>query len=46
MEDVFGRIQVKGTIEESVTNSDQLLNIIERGAAQRRTEGTAKNATS
>ncbi|KAJ3412363.1 hypothetical protein HDV05_000837 [Chytridiales sp. JEL 0842] len=46
LEDVFGRIQVKGAIEETVTHSEQLLALIERGASQRRTEGTAKNATS
>ncbi|KAJ3331949.1 vacuolar protein sorting-associated protein 45 [Blyttiomyces sp. JEL0837] len=46
MEDVFGRVQVKGAIEEEVTNSQQLLAVIERGAFHRRTEGTAKNATS
>ncbi|KAI8835352.1 P-loop containing nucleoside triphosphate hydrolase protein [Chytridium lagenaria] len=46
MEDVFGRIQVKGAKEVLVTTADELLELIEYGAAQRRTEGTSKNATS
>ncbi|KAI8833732.1 P-loop containing nucleoside triphosphate hydrolase protein [Chytridium lagenaria] len=46
LEDVFGRIQVKGAKEALVTSAVELLELIEFGAAQRRTEGTAKNATS
>ncbi|KAJ3196094.1 hypothetical protein HK101_010115 [Irineochytrium annulatum] len=46
LEDVFGQVQVKGAIEELVTRPEELRDLIERGAALRRTEGTAKNATS
>ncbi|KAI9334349.1 P-loop containing nucleoside triphosphate hydrolase protein [Zopfochytrium polystomum] len=46
LEDVFGRIQVKNAVESTIATSAELLSIIERGAATRRTEGTAKNATS
>ncbi|KAJ3109631.1 hypothetical protein HDU97_003105 [Phlyctochytrium planicorne] len=46
LEDVFGRIQVKGAKESVVSNSEELLELIECGATLRRTEGTEKNSTS
>ncbi|KAJ3282762.1 hypothetical protein HDU79_009679 [Rhizoclosmatium sp. JEL0117] len=46
LEDVFGKVQVKGVLEVHVRTAEEVLAVIERGAAHRRTEGTSKNATS
>ncbi|KAJ3069839.1 hypothetical protein HDU98_007097 [Podochytrium sp. JEL0797] len=46
LEDVLGQVQVKGAVEERVRNPDELMSIISRGSAFRKTVGTAKNDTS
>ncbi|KAI8621369.1 P-loop containing nucleoside triphosphate hydrolase protein [Chytriomyces sp. MP71] len=46
LEDVMGHVQVKGVTEQQVTNSQQLMDLISKGAAYRKTVGTAKNDTS
>ncbi|KAJ3154367.1 hypothetical protein HDU89_008435 [Geranomyces variabilis] len=46
LEDVFGAVHLSGTVEEPVTTPARFLELVERGASLRRTEATAKNATS
>ncbi|KAJ3171837.1 hypothetical protein HDU87_008225 [Geranomyces variabilis] len=46
LEDVFGAVHLSGAAEEPVTTPARFLELVERGASLRRTEATAKNATS
>ncbi|KAJ3173160.1 hypothetical protein HDU88_004621 [Geranomyces variabilis] len=46
LEDVFGAVHLSGTVEEPVPTPARFLELVERGASLRRTEATAKNATS
>ncbi|KAJ3159217.1 hypothetical protein HDU86_001820 [Geranomyces michiganensis] len=46
LEDVFGAVHLSNAAEEPVTTPARFLELVERGASLRRTEATAKNATS